>query len=378
MEEESIVPELEEKRERTPVRLRFQKLRRHWLTVSFLLGFVIDNLTLNRVDEMLDNIILATQVVLSTISILIMYAAAAGKFSPGLNDFGAKYAPLVMQYAFGGLLSGMLIFYGRSGDWMASWPFLVIILAAIFGNELIKDRSQRLLYNLAILFIGVLSYIVLVIPVATGYSGPWVFIGSGFIAVGFIYAIVQILHLIVPRFMQLQMKGIIFTVGIIYLTFNAFYFTNIIPPIPLSLKELGIYHSVVRFPDEGVYQVKRIESPWWQVWSDSDRVFYPSVSSGVFCFASVFSPTKLDAVIYHRWQYKDANGDWVNHGDRISYPIDGGIDTGFRGYTQVSAFSPGIWRCRVENERGQILGHVKFTVANYGVTPPGPLIKENK
>ena len=131
------------------------------------------------------------------VCLLILYSAAAGKF-PWRGDLAKRYAPLLVQFAFGGLLSGMLIFYGRSGAWTDSWPFLLIILTVIIGNEVIKKRTGLLIFNLAILFIGLFSYVVLIVPVLTGYMGSLVFIGSGLLALLIMYGFVRLLGLIIP------------------------------------------------------------------------------------------------------------------------------------------------------------------------------------
>ena len=346
-------------------------IMRHWMTVSFIFGFVIDNLTLNRVDEWFDNFVLASYVVLAFISIVLLYASVAEKLPEKITPLGRKYLPLLVQFSFGGLLSGMLIFYGRSGAWLQSWPFLLIILLAIYGNETIKDRSSRLIYNLAIFFVGLMAYMVLLIPVLTGHMGAWIFIGSGLLALFIMYFCIQFLYRIIPRFMDMQMRAIVLTVGGIYMTFNFLYFTNIIPPIPLSLKELGVYHSVVRF-ENGTYQLKWVENDWWQPFRQSDKIFYPKLATDVYCFASVFAPTKLNTDIFHRWEYKNNDGDWVEHA-YIQYKINGGSSNGYRGYSQVSNYQAGKWRCSVETERGQVLGREVFEIANIGASPDKPL-----
>lgn len=348
----------------------FTHLKRHWLSVAFLLGFVLDNLTLNSVEQLFDNLVLLFYVVVSMSSILILYAAAAGKFPETWTPFLRAYAPLVVQFSFGGLLSGMLIFYGRSGTWAESWPFLIIIVGVILGNEFIKNRSSRFLFNIAILFVGLFSYVVLIIPVLSGYMGPWIFIGSGLIALFIIYGFVRALALIIPNFLAIQMRSLVFMIGSIFAVFNFLYFANIIPPIPLSLKDVGIYHSVVRF-ESGEYQVKYEEGTWWQFYKDSDIVFHPDGGSA-FCYASVFAPTRLATDIYHSWDYYDEEtGDWIEHA-RLSYSIEGGRDSGYRGYTLINNFRDGTWRCSVETERGQVLGRETFTIDS--TEPPRELI----
>lgn len=336
------------------------RLQRYWLSIAFLLGFVVDNLTLNRVDQIFDNVILFSYVVIAMIALLILYAGSAGKFSDKNNHRARNYAPLLVQYAFGGLLSGMLIFYGRSGALVESWPFMVVIIAAIYFNETIKDRSSRLVYNLAILFIGLVSYSVLVIPVLTGMMGPWIFVGSCVLALMLMYGFIQVLNKIIPYFLALQMRAVVFSIGCVFVGFNFLYFSNVIPPIPLSLKDVGIYHSVVRF-DDGTYQLKYEEGPWWQFLRDSDRVFHPT-GTPVHCFAKVFAPTRLATSIEHHWEfYNETTEQWQTHA-RLGYSIAGGRGDGYRGYTQISGYKNGKWRCSVETTRGQVLGREVFWI----------------
>jgi Protein of unknown function (DUF2914) len=266
-----------------------------------------------------------------------------------------------MQYAFGGLLSGMLIFYGRSSALFESWPYILMILLAILGNETIKNRDQRLVYNLSIFFIGLFSYIVLMVPVWTGKMGAGVFVGSGFLALIIMYWFFKLLVWAVPNFIALQKRTVVFIIGLIYVTFNMFYFANIIPPIPLSLTSLGIYHSVIRY-DDGRYQLTYEEPPWWLPLRKADGTFHYSPGDNMFCYASVFAPTKIAIPIFHRWEYYDeAEGEWILH-NRSSYDIKGGRDGGFRGYTLIESVREGTWRCTVETERGQALGRETFEV----------------
>jgi hypothetical protein len=337
--------------------------RHHWLTVAFLLGFVLDNLTLNRVDQVFDNVVLLTYVILAMISILLLYAGIAERYSDRVNIFLKDKSPFLMQYAFGGLLSGMLIFYGRSGSLAESWPFLLLILGVIYGNETIKNRGQRLVYNLVIFFVGLFAYLVLVVPVVLGKMGPVVFVGSGILALVIMYFFFGLVERIVPNFVELQKRKLVFIIGLIYLTLNVLYFTNLIPPIPLSLKHVGVYHSVVRYED-GRYELAYEKPKWWEWYRKSDSTFHYMQGENIFCYASVFAPSRLATQIYHHWEYYDeAQGQWIDHG-RFAYSIQGGRDDGYRGYTQISNYREGEWRCTVETERGQVIGKEEFTIAS--------------
>lgn len=344
-------------------RKTYSFVKHHWLTVAFLLGFLVDSITLTRIDQVFDNAILSGYVVLAMCSIITLYAGISERYGERVSLFLKNKSPIVMQYAFGGLLSGMLIFYGRSSSIADNWIFLFIILGVIYGNETIKNRGQRLVYNLVIFFVGLFAYVTLIVPVYLGTMGPVVFVGSGFLALLIMYIFFGFVTRIVPNFVQLQKRNTVFIIGLIYLSLNVLYFTNLIPPIPLSLKHVGVYHAVTKIGDS-TYELTYEKPRWWQWYRNSDSVFHYTTGGDVFCYASVFAPSRLQIKIYHRWEYFDKKEDrWKEHA-RLSYDIVGGRDDGYRGYTQISGYHEGVWRCTVETDRGQVIGRETFTIAS--------------
>jgi hypothetical protein len=352
--------------------LQFGKLvNHHWLTLAFVGGFITDMLLLNRIDDLVDNLILLFYVVLATTALLLLYIGVAERAPGKMARFFKRWTPTLMQYAFGGLLSGMLIFYGRSGDWIASAPFLLVILAVILGNELVEKRSDRLVYHIGLYFIGLFSYVVLVVPVITGRMGDGMFVLSGLIAVMIVSFVVQLLYRIVPHFMQLNTQRIIITLGAVYLGFNALYFLSVIPPIPLSLTQLEVVQSVER-TSNGNYRIVEEEQPWLRQLPFIRPILHPTGTS-VACFARVYAPTRITTDIYHRWEFKDENGKWQEQ-FRFGYEITGSNAGGYRGYTRLSSFSDGVWRCSVETERGQVLGREVVRIVTTD-EPKGTIIK---
>jgi len=323
------------------------------------MGFVTDLILLNRIDDVLDNLILLAYVLLSTISILLFYAGTAEKLGMTLSRLVIRYAPVMMQYGFGGLLSGMLIFYGRSGDWVASAPFMLLILAVIFGNELFEKRSDLLVYQLSLYFVGLFSYTVLVLPVILGKMGDGIFILSGLIALMTVAFIVQLLYKIIPIFLSRSIRGIVISIAGLYFGMTSLYFFNLIPPIPLSLTELDIVESVYR-DNDGNYRITDEEQPWYRMLPFAREIIHPD-GTRLACFARVYAPTRLETKIFHRWEYQDANGNW-QEAFRFGYPITGENKGGYRGYTVLDRFTDGVWRCGVENERGQVLGRTTVVI----------------
>jgi len=338
----------------------FKNIKKHWLSLAFVFGFLTDLMLLNKVDDTIDNLILLFYLILATTSLILFYVGVAERVSEKWVKRYRLFMPLAMQYSFGGLLSGMLIFYGRSGDFLVSAPFFVLIIAVILSNEFSKKESGRLVYNLAVYFVGVFSYFVLVVPVFIGDMGDIIFVGSGLLALVLVSYILKVLKSIIPRFLELKSREIIFTIGSLYFLFNGFYFLNLIPPIPLSLTELNVYQKVERTAVGG-YLLVGEEKSWRNKIPFISENFHPLRGEGVSCFARVYAPTKLTTDITHRWEYLDSNGKWREH-FRLSYEITGENKNGYRGFTTLSNVRDGKWRCVVENKRGQVLGRKTFTV----------------
>ncbi len=345
--------------------------RNHLLTLAFLGGFVIDNLTLNRVDQLFDNIVLAGYVVLAFLGLMYLYLGTSGRLGDRIAMQAGKWAPLVVQFSYGGLMSGLLVFYSRSGSWWTSWPFLLLMLAVIFGNEFVRKRSERLIFNLAVFFAALFSYIVLIVPVVLGRMGDEIFLISGVVALFIFGLFVKLLYRVVPNFMAMNTRMVIVTTATLYLGLNALYFTNLIPPIPLSMKEMGIYHDVTKRA-EGGYVLTYEKGSWYALWHKSDTTYHYAQGDRVYCYASVFAPTRFKTNVTHRWEYyDDARGAWATH-DKITFPIDGGRTDGYRGYSFIENVRDGSWRCSVETTRGQVIGRSGFSVVTG--TVPKPLV----
>lgn len=341
---------------------RMQKIKQYWLTIAFAGGFVVDYFTLGRVDQLFGMSVLFAYIIISGGMLALLYASAAGKLGEASGRFITRFGPLLVQFTFGNLLSGTLMFYSQSGSWSTSWPFLALLFGVMVGNEMVHNRTQQLLFNLAVFFLGVFSYFVLFIPIFLRKMNSFVFIGSGILSLFLIFVYIKLLRRIIPNFIQVHLRSIVFSIGMIFSILNFLYFWNIIPPIPLSLKHIDIYHSVVRQGDG--YLLTYEKGPWYKFWRESDTVYHYSPGDQVYCFASVFAPSDFSLDVFHRWEYYDEKkGEWVTQG-RIAYRIGGGRDQGFRGYTLQSVVHAGKWRCTVETARGQVIGRETFTIEN--------------
>lgn len=327
----------------------FHKYERR-LSLAFLAGgFIFDSLTLRRVDILLDNLVLLFYLFLVALGILSLNFRA-GKYS----DISA-YAT---QFAFGGLFSGFLVFYSRSGSVMASFPFFLMLGVFFVGNEFFREKYKRFNFHLGVFFVAVFSYAIFSLPVLLRRLGSEIFILSGLLSLTVVVALVFLVKKIAPGKFLERRKVTYFTIGGIYLLFNIFYFANIIPPIPLSLKDAGIYRRIEKVGSD--YILYTAERKWYEFWRKNKFEFEPG--RPLYAYSEVFAPTKIESQIFHRWYFFDEeNGEWVESA-RVGFPIVGGRDGGYRGYTIKESVWPGKWRVDVVTERGQIVGRINFTI----------------
>lgn len=348
------------KQKLTFIKRFFEKHERR-IGLAFLIGgFIFDSLTLQRVDFLLDNLVLLSYLTVVALSIIIINVRA-GRFAGNrFFSYVSNAAPYLMQFAFGGLFSGYIVFYSRSASLITSWPFLLMLAAFFIGNEFFRERYRLFNFHLAIFFVAVFSYSIFSLPVVFHRLGAGIFILSGLVSLAAVGGLVYLIKKIAPERITAHKKLIIGTIGAIYLAFNVLYFTNIIPPIPLALKEGGIYHRVERMPD-GNYLVLDEQRAWYQFLRRNRIHLQPGESA--YAYSAVFAPTKLESKIFHRWSFFDERRRrWIAV-SRIGFQIVGGRDGGYRGYSVKENVFPGLWRVDVITERGQVIGRIQFRVA---------------
>ena len=173
-----------------------------------------------------------------------------------------------------------------------------------------------------------------------------------------VYLYVELMSIKLERFARRRILIAYLVLGIFTLM-NLLYFANIIPPIPLSLRDAGVYHNVERVG--GSYNVLAEDESWLQKLLPGQTVHVHN-GDRLFVYTSIFAPAELNTTIVHRWEYFDAvEREWIDRGS-FSYGIAGGRQDGYRGYSLKSSLREGKWRVYVETERGQVLGRVKFNV----------------
>jgi hypothetical protein len=162
-----------------------------------------------------------------------------------------------------------------------------------------------------------------------------------------------------PEKFALARRQILVPLGCVVIGFLGFYLFRLIPPVPLSIPFIGVYHHVER--TEAGYRLSH-ERPSWRIWHNGDQEFLAQPGDKIFVFFRVFSPARFSDQVQMRWHWKDPARGWTLH-DSIPIRIVGGREQGFRGYGVKSNYQPGEWKVQVETTDGREIGRVYFDLA---------------
>lgn len=248
--------------------IRFEK---YISAVGLIYGFIFTTLTLTRVDAFLENFWIVFHLVLAGFGIAIITL-----FENKNDQKFHFYLTLLIQFAFGGLFSTFFVFYMRSSSVAESWLFLLILIVLLVGNELWKKHYTRFAFQVSVLFVSIYLFLIFLLPVIFHRLGTDLFIASGILSLIIIFFFTKLLRKIAVEKFRSHHHILRTSILSIFVVMNIMYFTDIMPPIPLSLKDAGVYHSIVR-NKVGNYDAK-VEP---KVWRDYFNRF-PRFSSGTW------------------------------------------------------------------------------------------------
>lgn len=330
--------------------------------VFFFGGFTWDSITLKRIDQLIDNLLLLLYLILLGILLVITTLVDHNKIE---NPFVLKYQkwfPLGLQFFLGGLFSAYVIFYFQSASLGKTSVFLGILILMLIANEFLEKRLHNLYLLLALYFLASFSFFIFFIPVLFKIVNVFTFIAGGLMSLLLVLIIIRyFLRREIFRSKKHFLKAGAMLAGL-YTLINVFYWQNWIPPVPLSLKSGGIYHHASKNPHDDTFVLKFENPRWYQFFKNSDTDFNYAQGDTVSCFTAIFAPTKLTEKVYHHWQQFFPNrGEWLTT-DKLGYKIIGYRDGGYRGITRKVNVSPGKWRVDVETEAGVLLGRISFTI----------------
>lgn len=338
--------------------------------LALIAGFFADNLILlRRVDVWTSHALLFSYLAVAALAIVVLNLITTGRIRTPWVVKITPLIPVVAQFAFGGLFSGYLSLYSRSASFPLSWIFVLIVAALLVGNERFVRQYMKFSFQMSMFFAVLFSFLIFFLPVIFRSLGPWMFVGSGLVSLAVIALFLRFIGYLMPELLKRERTRVARAIAVIFVIFNVLFFSNAIPPLPLALKAAGIYHSVERTQD-GVFHLGAESQAWYWDYVPHEVVFHHTPGGIAYAYSAVFAPSGISTVILHEWQYYDASvGEWLTKAT-VRYPIIGGRDGGYRGYSFYKSVIEGKWRVNVITQYGQLIGRISFTVVDVSAPVP--------
>lgn len=327
----------------------------------FVGGFIFDLVTLDRIDSWVtigQQIVYLLVIWAALIQMFFEEAKPAADFEKMfvIKRWYYNYRTALVHFFFGNLLNLYTIFFFKSSSLLVSFIFMLVMIALLVANESARFKSLGLSFKFALLSLCFLAFSAYVVPVFVGSMGLLVFMFSMLVGCIPIVGIGWYVQTYVPAQFNRAKSQVLLPMGFVLLAFLTLYMVKWIPPVPLSIPYIGIYHSVERTADG--YKLGH-ERPWWRFWHNGDQEFRAQRGDKVYVFFRIFSPANFADSVVVRWYWKDNNYGWALQ-DSITIKITGGRDQGFRGYGVKGNYQPGEWKVQVETTDGREIGRVYF------------------
>jgi hypothetical protein len=346
----------------------------HWYTRYFsplglIAGFLADTFFfLSRVDQASGLAILFFHLTLAALAILFLSAIQEGSMRSAWALKAAPFAPVIMQFAFGGLFSAFFSLYSRSAAFPATWLFVALLAILLVGNERFLKFYSWHTFQVSIYFVSLLSFTAFFLPVALHRIGNDIFVLGSFMSLGIMIALLAVLYRVAPSVALLYRTQVARALAVILGVFVGLYFTNLIPPLPLALKTSAILHDISREAD-GSYRALREPVSLKEQIIGFRSTFHKVSGESVYVFTAIFAPTGLSTSIIHEWQWFDAQqGAWTTVAE-VPFDIIGGRDGGYRGWSGKHDPAPGNWRVNVLTPSGKLITRVSFVVEEVVTSP---------
>jgi len=331
-------------------------------TVAFFVGgFLFDALFVGRIDEVRGLVQQAVYLSLCALFTGCELRERYGSFVPPapLKNLW-RYHKAATHFMLGTLLNVYTLFYFKSASLSSSFLFLVLLAGLLAINELKPFESSGTTLRMTLFSLCLVSYFTDLVPTLLGSIGALPFLLTIAASTACVFGVAFLIRLGMTNSRDAAARHLLAPYAVVAALFSALYFLRVLPPVPLSLLEIGVYHDVRR---DGERFVLTEDRPRWRFWESGDQTFLARPGDRLFVYASVFSPARFHERLHVQWMFKDPASGWGEM-DAIPLDISGGRDGGFRGFVAKDRFAPGRWRVRVETSDGRELGRLNLTVVD--------------
>ena len=334
----------------------YNKYQRYLPLTFFLSGVVFDIFTLGRIDNLFNIIQQFIYIFLLgyLLFLEVLYLIDQG-LVPKIARKYWQYKNLLIAFLFGSLLSAYTIFYFKSASSLNLLAFFLPLCTVLVINEFERFHRLGISVRFAIFSLCVNSYLAYTVPIFYGSVGfiPF-FISCSTSAIIFLFFF-RLLQFKTNNWQRFTKRIFVPAFGI-QSVFLLLYILKAIPPVPLAVTKLGIYHQVEKQVDRyELTSLSRFHLPLMKsrfIFRENDKVY------GYF---RIFSPTDFNDEVLIHWRHKNARGQWYTT-DKKPVKIVGGRKQGYRGYIYKNHYAPGDWRLQVETLDGREIGRKNFLI----------------
>ncbi len=337
-------------------------IKKYLPVVAFFAGFLWDALTIGKNVNASDLIILSVYL-LATVPIiaflvkkanlLVNNAAETTLFTRiSLQDshWKVRLPYLLLQFLFGSLFSALFILYFKSSSHTAAFAWSVGLGVLLVANEFMATAYRRFTLIWTLFGFSLILLLNFVLPYAIG-SIHWLWF---FVSI--------ILAVIITQALKLKISfhlGHIYPTYLIAIFIAVIYVLDVIPPVPLVIKDIQVGINLVK--QSNTYVLQQDKAPAWRFWKSTLNSVHIHPGDKVYCISAVFAPRNLKTRLYHHWQFFDKKQGWQTM-SRIGFDLTGGRNKGYRGYTYKQNVAFGLWRVKVETENGRTISMHEFTI----------------
>ncbi len=332
---------------------------RHTSTIIFLSGFLVDMFLLPEVDDPLTKWIGLGYLLTIALAIYLREAVVAMNQASAIEQKIFSILTFGIAFFSGSALSFVFVYYFRSAELAVSWPFFVMLIGVMIMNEFVSTHNFRYTLDVAVWMVATIFYAIFNVPLLTKAVNDQMFI----ISIG-ISTFATLLYLYILKYAsetsllfekKMQALAVVVPLAVAFL-----YFSNVIPAVPLALKDAGVYHSITRLPN-GEYQLDGKESVRFPIFQTVTYHIKPT-DNGVYFYNAVHAPVNLVAPITHVWEYYNQSTNSWSKRATIAFTLSGGREEGYRSYSNIEHVEEGLWRVTVKVGNNRVIGRMTFNV----------------
>src|SRR5258706_4047065 len=250
------------------LKLYYAKNEQRIAVLSFICGFLFDIVTVERADHWLAIVqqVVYVGVILAALTQMFFEEGQPQPDPASLFVFKRwyyQYRTALVHFFLGTLLNVYTIFFFKSSSLLVSIFFLAFLVFLLWANESEHFKARGLAFKFTLLALCSMCFAANVVPIFVGSIGLTVFLVSMLAGCLPVVGAVGWFRKNKPDLFPRARRQMLLPLGGVLVGFLVFYYLRLIPPVPLSIPFIGVYHAVEKTQDS--YRLSH-ERPAGRIW----------------------------------------------------------------------------------------------------------------